>query len=244
MIQVILPLASIKSFKDDTNYMFPLPLIDVKGKLLIEYVIENLKVINDDLKFIFIINEIDCNKYHLDNTIKQLAKEHQIIVLKNPTQGSICSILMAIDQIDINAETIIVNSDQYINIDYNKTLDKFRESKNDGGVIIFNSLHPRWSYAKIENDFVVETAEKNPISNNAIAGFYYFKKAGYFIDSAYRVILDDVNFENKYFTSSVFNQMILDNYNIGFNLIPSNNYFSFYTPDKIKEFESFISKIS
>ena len=241
MIQVILPLASIKSFKDDTNYNFPLPLIDIKGKLLIEYVIENLNMIKDNLKFFFIINETDCNKYHLDNTIKQLAKEHEIIILKNATQGSICSVLMAIDKIDLNSETIIVNSDQYINIDYNKILNQFKQSENDGGVIIFNSLHPRWSYAKIENDLVVETAEKNPISNNAIAGFYYFKKSSFFIDSAYKVILDNASFDNKYFTSSVYNQMILDNYKIGYYLIPSNVYFSFYTPDKIKEFEIYLN---
>ena len=74
------------------------------------------------------------------------------------------------------------------------------------------------------------------IIKNAIAGFYYFKKSSYFIDSAYKVILDNASFDNKYFTSSVFNQMILDNYKIGYYLIPTNAYFSFYTPDKIKEF--------
>ena len=105
------------------------------------------------------------------------------------------------------------------------------------------SYHPGpFNVISSQNDLVVETAEKNPISNNAIAGFYYFKKSSFFIDSAYKVILDNASFDNKFFTSSVFNQMILDNYKIGYYLIPTNTYFSFYTPDKIKEFEFFLNQ--
>ncbi len=241
MIQIILPIASIKNLNDD-SFLFPIPLIDIKGKLLIQHVIENLNTINDEKKYFFIINEEDCNKYHIDNTFKQLVDKYEIVILKKPTKGSICSILMAIDLIDFNAETIIVNSDQYLNINFNNVLDLFRNTKKDGGVILFNSLHPRWSYARIEDDLVVETAEKNPISNNAIAGFYYFKKSIFFIESAYKVILYDVNYENRYFTSSVFNQMILDNYKVGYSIIPSNSYFSFYSPDKIKEFVIYLNQ--
>ena len=44
------------------------------------------------------------------------------------------------------------------------------------GTVIFKSVHPRWSYVKLDSKKnVVEAAEKVPISNNATAGTYFFK---------------------------------------------------------------------
>ena len=31
----------------------------------------------------------------------------------------------------------------------------------DGQILTFNSTHPKWSYAKIENNYVTEVAEKS-----------------------------------------------------------------------------------
>jgi len=240
MIQIIVPLAAIKAFSKDVDYAFPLPLIDVKGKVLIQYVLENLGSLNEEKQFIFIINESDSNKYHIDNTLRQLVDNSTFIYLKEKTKGSVCSVLMAVDEIVPDLECIIVNSDQFIDFDYDNVVKKFRDDDVDGGVITFNSLHPRWSYVRVENEYVVETAEKNPISNNAIAGFYYFKKSQFFIDAAFKTILNDVNYQNKYYTSSVYNQMILDGKKVKNFPITTDRYHSFYSPEKIKDFEIFL----
>ena len=137
-------------------------------------------------------------------------------------------------------ELIILNYDQYINYDLNLILEYFRRDKVDGGVITFNSIHPRWSYAKIKDKQVLETAEKNPISNNAIAGFYYFKKGLYFLDSAFDVIRHDDNFDERYYTSSIYNQMILKNLQIQNYHISKENYFSFYSVQKLNEFKEYL----
>ena len=45
----------------------------------------------------------------------------------------------------------------------------------------FPNTHPRWSYARIEDDLVVAVAEKQPISRNATAGLYYFRRGMDFV---------------------------------------------------------------
>lgn len=239
MINIVIPLAGIKPFNEE--FLYPLPLIDIKGKPLIQYVIDNLNTLNEEKRFVFIVNESDCNKYHIDNTLRQLTGNCTFVFLKNKTKGAVCSVLMAIDEIQPGTEMLIVNSDQIIETDYNKVLDHFRKNEADGGVISFNSVHPRWSYIRIANEAVVETAEKNPISNNAIAGFYYFKKSEYFMESAFQTIYHDANLEGNYYTSSVFNEMILDNKKIMHYPIKNEEYHSFYSPQKIKEFEEFLN---
>ena len=53
----------------------------------------------------------------------------------------------------------------------------------DGGVIVFDSVHPRWSFVRVDKaGFVIETAEKRPISRLATAGFYYFRRGADFVD--------------------------------------------------------------
>ena len=56
---------------------------------------------------------------------------------------------------------------------------------------------------------IVETAEKKPISSDAIAGTYYFRRGRDFAEAAKRVILKDARVHDRFFLSSSFNEMIL-----------------------------------
>ena len=175
MINVLFPLAGKSNFFPENKYPFPKPLIEINDKMMIEIVIENYKNINE-VNFIFVISENDCKKFHLDNTLNLLTDGNcQIVKLQNETKGAACSALMAIEYIDNDIPLIIANADQVFEEDLEKVIRSFEEY--DGGVITFESAHPRWSYVKVDrNSFVVEASEKKPISKKAVAGFYYFRK--------------------------------------------------------------------
>ena len=241
-MNIILPLAGISSF-DDHNNFYPLPLREVSGKPLIQYVVENLLTIKGVNEFIYILKEEDCLKFHLDNTLKLLTPNCEVVVLKSKTFGAVCSILMAVDSVNKDNDTIIVNADQVFNINLNSIINKLRDEKTDAGLITFESVHPRWSYVMVdENDNVLQAEEKNPISRSAIAGFYYFKSFNDFIESAFEAIEIEDFYNNKLYTSALINQMILLNKKVTHKSIDSKNYISFYSPQKIAEFERYISK--
>jgi NDP-sugar pyrophosphorylase family protein len=240
MLKIIIPLGSDHFIDESGQFNYPLPLIEINGKSVIEYVLSDLDKITGEKQLIFILKEQDCKKYNLDNSLKLLVDNPVIVALKAKTKGAVCSILMAVDYINQDDEILIVNGDQIIECDYNKVLANFRHQNADGGIIIFNSVHPRWSYAKVIDHEVFQTAEKNPISNEAIAGFYYFHKASDFIEGAFDVIRYDENYEARYYTSSVFNQMILRGKIIkSFPIVP-NQMHSFYSVQKLKEFEKYL----
>lgn len=245
MFQILIPLAGGNAFfSDHAEYQFPKPLIEIGGKPMIQHVFENLqKISGDDIKYIFIVREEDCVRFHLDQTIAILSdNKASVIRLKEETKGAVCSCLMAIDELDLDSPLLITNGDQIVDIEL-QTAIKFFEDKNmDGGVITFESVHPKWSFARFEKDHVVETAEKRPISKNAIAGVYYFKKAGAFVNGAFEVIKKNINVNGLFFISSTVNELILANKTVGYYPIPNEHYHSFYSPQKIKEFENLISK--
>ncbi|EAH6268139.1 glycosyl transferase family 2, partial [Campylobacter jejuni] len=72
---------------------------------------------------------------------------------------------------------------------------------------------------------------------NAIAGFYYFNKADFFVKSAFDMIKKDVNYEGKYFIASTLNELILQDKKIINISIDKDRYFTFYSHAKINEYE-------
>jgi len=237
MINLLIPLAGTDGFFNKSEYPYPKPLIEINNKTMIEHVIENYNSIKEDKQYIFIVNSEDCRKHHLDNVLNLLTDNAcQIIKLDSLTQGAACSALMAIECINNSTPLVIANADQLFDINLEDIISNFEDV--DGGVITFNSVHPRWSYARTdEENFIVETAEKRPLSKHAIAGFYYFKKGSDFITSAMNMIKKDVNLNGLYYISPTLNEMVLQNKKLIINEIGNDKYHTFYTPQKIQEYE-------
>ena len=137
---------------------------------------------------------------------------------------------------------IIANGDQLFDINIDESLKRFQEDKVDAGCLCFESVHPRWSYIRLEDDHIVEAAEKRPLSKMAIAGFYYFAKGLYFIEASKKMIRKDANVNGQFFIAPVLNELVLDNHRMNAYMIASENYHSFYSPQKIEEYELMISR--
>ena len=145
---------------------------------------------------------------------------------------------MAIEHMDNPDKLVISNGDQVIEEDLNRPLSFFDERRADAGVIAFESVHPKWSYVRLGTDGrVIETAEKRPISKHAIAGFYYFKRGSDFVKSAMQSIEKDASVNGIYFIAPCINEMVLQNKRIEMFPIEDRRYRSFYSPQKIKEYE-------
>lgn len=239
-IDVLIPLAGKSVFFNDSDYLYPKPLIEVNAVPMIQLVLERLIAMDIVDNFIFVVDNGDCKRFHLDNVLKLLTKDKcEIVRLDNSTKGASCSSLMAIDYLNHDKELIICNGDQIINQDYNDIVDFFRKNNYDAGVVTFESVHPRWSYVRLNSDnHIIETAEKRPISNSAIAGFYYFKRAQLFIDSSMRMIEKDANVEGRYYIAPSLNELILVSKKLGVYPVSNDKYHSFYSPQKIKAYES------
>jgi len=236
MINVLVPCMGKSVFYKDS--FFPKMLYEVNGETLLEAVVHNYSSLNNH-KMIFVFGDEECKKFHLDDSARILTGPNgKAIVLKHETKGALCTCLMAYPEIDNEDALIICNSDQVIDIDFNEVITYFESRNADAGVIIFDSIHPRWSYARIVDDFsVVELAEKRPLSNHAIAGFYYFRHGKDFLASATQAILKENNTDGIYYISASLNELILMNKSVVAYQIDKRRYHSFYAPEKIKDYE-------
>jgi len=237
MLNIVIPMAGRGSRFQEAGYAFPKPLIDINGKTMIEVVVNNLKP-KTAHKFIFICQKEHYEKYDLHNILKNATNNNfEVVQINGITQGAACTVLCAKEYINNNDHLLIANSDQFIENDINKFIDKSREGKKDGVIMTFTSSHPKWSYARVDKaGQVLETAEKKVISNNATVGIYYFKKGSDYIRGAELMIKKGVKQNNEFYVCPVYNELILDNKKIYIDEIAVSKIHGLGTPEDLEQF--------
>jgi len=239
MVNVLIPAMGKSMFFKE--YYFPKLLLEINGETVLEKIINNYESIADK-RFIFVLNQKDCSEFHIDRSIRLLAPNSEIIILKNDTGGALCTCLLCADYINNDEQLIIANCDQIIDANYMEVIEYFETNYYESGVISFSSIHPRWSYINLEEDRVIQLAEKRPISKHAVAGFYYFEKGSDYIEASKKAILKENTYDDKYYISAALNELILMNKKIGFYEVAKEKYHSFYSPEKIREYEKECAK--
>ena len=205
-LNVLIPMAGRGSRFADKGYVFPKPLIEVKGKPMIQLVVENLNI---DANFTFIVLQEHIEKYNIDQMLKLIKPNSNIVITDGITEGAASTTLLAKEFIDNESPLIIANSDQFIEWNPSEVLYSFMNKYVDGGILTFPATHPKWSYAKINNEgLVTEVAEKNPISSHATVGVYFWKKGKDYVDSAEEMIRKNIRVNNEFYVCPVYNQGI------------------------------------
>ena len=216
------------------GFTFPKPLIDVRGKPMIQLVVENLDF---KAKYIFLVRKKHIIKYPglLDTLANVTNDNFEVVEVDGLTEGAACTALLAKEFINNDDDLLIANSDQFINYEPNN----FKYLKNitnvDGIVFSFNAVHPKWSFVKLNSrGFVTEVAEKRPISNVATCGIYWYRKGSDFVKYAEEMIQKDIRVNNEFYIAPVYNQMINDNK----TLIPFyvNKMHGLGTPEDLRSF--------
>jgi HAD superfamily hydrolase (TIGR01509 family) len=207
-LNVLIPMAGSGSRFREAGYTFPKPLIDINNKPMIQVVVENL---NMEANFIFVVQKEHREKYNLDAMLNLISPNCKIVETDGVTEGAACTALLAKEFIDNDSPLFFANSDQFVEWDSTEFMYKMNESDADGGIVTFESTHPKWSFAKIdENGNVMEVAEKKPISNIATVGYYYWKHGYDFVKYAQQMIEKDIRVNNEFYVCPVFNQAVED----------------------------------
>lgn len=210
-MKILIPMAGEGSRFATQGYQFPKPLIDVQGKPMIQRVVENFYF--EDAEYIFLVRKSHMEKYSgLIGALEQIAKNSKIVVVDSLTEGAACTALLAKDLINTHEDLLIANSDQII--DYEPK--NFWLLKNltgvDSIVYTFEATHPKWSFVKVDQQgFVTQVAEKNPISNIATCGIYWYKYGSDFVKYAEQMIEKNIRVNNEFYIAPVFNELIQDN---------------------------------
>jgi dTDP-glucose pyrophosphorylase len=235
---LVLMSGSSQSF-DESGYKYPKNLVEINGKPLVQHVMDALLPLKKQgAQFICVIRHSENVLNHTGKVLKLIDPEATILEIPEETSGAACSALLAIDHINNQEPLIIANGDQIIHgINPETLIAKFKTPNWDAGVVVFEDVHPRWSFVKCnEQGLVTEAAEKRPISKFATAGFYYFARGADFVAAAMRMIKKDAHVKGLFYICPAINEVILQKGKVGTHLIARSNYTSLSTPADVKAY--------
>jgi dTDP-glucose pyrophosphorylase len=175
---------------------------------MIQLVVNNLNI---DANYIYVVQKAHREKYNLDTLLNIITPKCKIVETEGVTEGAACTALLAKEYINSEDPLFFANSDQFVEWDSNEFLYKMNETDSDGGIVTFKAVHPKWSFAKLnEEGLVTEVAEKNPISDNATVGYYFWKHGSDFVKYAEQMIEKNIRVNNEFYVCPVFNEAIKD----------------------------------
>jgi len=217
----------------NAGYINIKPLIPIFGKPMIEHVIKSVGI---DGKWVFIVQKTHREDYNLDEILNAICPGCTIIDTGGGvTEGAACSVLLAESHIDNSNPLIVINSDNIIGWKSNIVFDKFMNSDADGLILCFKDTDPKWSFARIGNNgYVTDVAEKDPISDNATAGMYIWKRGEDFVSAAKSMILKNIRVNNEFYLCPTYNENISAGQKISISTVDSMD--GVGTPEDLEEY--------
>lgn len=230
-INVLIPMAGEGSRFRRAGYEPPKPLIDVNGKPMIQRVVENINL--PKANHIFLVRREhfeDANTFFSD-----FVDNFQVVYVDELTEGAACTVLLAKELINNDSPLLIANSDQLVdNISMSIAIEN---NSRDGFILAFRDNNPKWSFAKVnELGLVTEVAEKNPISEWATVGIYFFKKGSLFVESAEQMIDKNIRTNNEFYVCPVFNELIGNGFEVAIKVINKDQMHGLGTPEDLERY--------
>ncbi|HED5229828.1 glycosyltransferase family 2 protein [Campylobacter jejuni] len=237
-MNIVIPMTGLGSRFAKAGFDKPKPFIDVLDKPMIVRVLENLKY--KDARYILI-----ARKEHLTKE-KKLVDEIknnfnvEFIPIDKLTEGTACTVLYARKYINNDMPLMIANSDQIVDINIADFINDSFKRGLDGSILTFidKEKNPKWSFAKLNNDLVVEVKEKEAITEFATVGIYFFNKGKIFVESAIDMIIENDRVNNEFYTCPVYNYAIKSGVKIGIYNIDFSKMHGIGTPEDLEIFKA------
>ena len=216
---------------------FPLFLTEIEGTILLQKIADQCKG-KKPVKLTFVFNRQDVSKYYLQDICKMIDLNANVVSMEGTSQGAACTALYSVIDFEQSESLLIVNANQFIDLNLSDEILYFENSDVDAGLFVFDSTHPRYSYVRInEQHLVIEAAEKRPISRLANTGIFWFKKTSDFVYAVEQLIRKNASVDNIFYVTPALNELVLISKKILVKEIERAAYHPLKTEKQLNEFE-------
>lgn len=236
---VLIPLGGTGERFKKNYYKQPKALINVLGKPILYYLLDNLNFQNID--FVYIPYNKEYYNYRLEDRLYKDYPDIKFKFLKiNNTKGAAETVKIALDQIKYDTSILCLDGDNF----YTTDVINLWNGKNK--IITFEDYNnnPIYSYVDIKNNQIVDIKEKEKISNYACTGAYGFSSIKKLHKYCKKVIDNNLKQKNEFYMSTVIKEMIKDNFNFEIVNIEKKYWNCLGTPIQVKQFCNNYPKIS
>ncbi len=207
-IQVLLPMGGLGARFSSAGYNVPKPLIEVDGVPMYRKAMSSFDTLGQEVEFFAVVRQEHEDVYGLGSALERAGVKS--IYINQTTRGAAETALFASSLLEVDQPLMVVDCDLHF-----QSPLLFADLAKDnlpfvGALTYFQSSDPRYSYAELdENGNVNRTAEKEPISTNALIGCYTFSSAQVFVDTAKKLVSQGLGPTVKeFYMSLIYNFLI------------------------------------
>lgn len=218
----------------EKGYVMPKQLIMVDDSQMIDWSLRSIKNKHNH-NLIFCVKQEHISNFSIDTILKKrYGSDIKIVVVDSLTDGSVSTCLLAKEYIDNEEPLIIYTLDVFFQPEFDPN---DMPIETDGFLLTFKSNNPAYSYAKLDdNGYVIKTAEKQVVSENAAVGVYGYKRGSDFVKYAEKMIREDIRTRGEFYVCPLYNLMIEDGLKITTRSVEKMHLMG--TPDELDFFIS------
>lgn len=239
-LHIILAMAGRGSRFAKAGFTTPKPLIEVDGMPMFIKALSSLDDIQANKHYTIIIRAEHEKEYNLSGQLKKVLPEANVVITDEEPTGALRDAYRAKPHMQPNQGIVLLDCDLWFQSKpYYQMVQDSLAGKNDiaGGLLTFEADNPRYSYAEVnENWMVIRTAEKEVISNRAITGAYYIADTDTFIKAADELLAQPLTDKMpEYYISHIYNVLLEQGGKI--KATPVEQFASFGTPEELAAYE-------
>ena len=235
-LQIVMPMGGLGLRFQKEGFVTPKPMILIDGLPMFAKALKSFEPYTAPKEVWIVVREDERINAGLQFKIQDFYPESSIVRITEQTQGAVETAMKAVPYLDPDLPLVIMDCDFFFESEEFFRLINQEESQVLGGILVsFRSTSSRYSYAKLDPDGdVISTSEKNPISDRALMGAYYFSKAKYFEAAAKELLKVPLSSSMpEYYVSLVYNILIQRGHRIK---ICDGVFTSFGTPEELRSF--------
>lgn len=218
---IVLPMAGNSSRFAKAGYEKPKYMLELRGNSVLEHVLLGFDAYFDSQDFLFICRKDHQAESYVKETCEKLGvKSFSVVVLDKPTEGQAETVYLGLKQQNVSSEDSIT----IFNIDTFRPGFQLPDvADNSAGYLeVFVGEGDNWSFVEPgENQTVLRTTEKDPISDLCSTGLYHFAQVDDFY-KAYESTLDRVASDlqgGERYIAPLYNQLIQAGLDIRYHVI-------------------------
>ena len=235
-MNIIIPLGGKGERFAKNGYLQPKPLIPIFEKCMIEYVLDNLNILDNNN--VFIIYNTNLDNYNFSEYIRKKYPFIHLIKI-NDTSGAVETLYLGINNI-LNNHTyhnkcLILDCDTF----YTQDIINIFNNSQDNMVFYTKNYDSKavYSYIELNNESIITNIrEKIKISDNANTGAYAFTDIKVLHEYCKHVLDNNITFNNEPYTSCVISEMIKSSIVFKGYELKEQNVFSLGTPSVVQKY--------
>lgn len=239
---IIIPLGGLGERFKNCGYNKPKPLINVMGKPIICWLLDNLIIKN--INMIIIPYNVELEKYNFEVILRKKYPHinFKFLCLKSQTQGAAETVYNALNNLDlVDCPIICMDGDNFY------TYDIISHWNGENSVFYFNDESESSAYSFLKMDAqnnIIDIMEKNRISIHASCGSYGFDSYKKLQNYCQKIIQLNIKQKNEYYLSGVIKLMIDEKIIFSGKCVDKNHYICLGTPLDVRLFCNNYPKIN